>query len=138
MIFAMEIKTKAVAKGRPRYSPNGAYTPRKTKEFEELVQLSFMRKANKENIFKQPSERPINVRIEIEFRPPESLSHKKFKALVGAPHIHRPDVDNIAKAILDALNGLAYKDDNQVSDLYIKKRYGVEDRIVVILEEIMG
>jgi len=136
MIFAMEIKTKAVAKGRPRYSPHGAYTPRKTKEFEELVQLSFMRKANKENVFKEPSQRPISAKIEIELRPPESLSHKKFRTFIGKPHIHRPDADNIAKAILDALNGLAYKDDNQVFELYIRKRYGEEDRIVVILEEV--
>ncbi len=32
------------------------------------------------------------------------------------------DVDNIPKPISDALNELAYKDDNQVSDLLCRKR----------------
>lgn len=35
-----------------------------------------------------------------------------------------PDCDNIAKAILDALNGVAYKDDSQVAELVVKKRFG--------------
>ena len=48
----------------------------------------------------------------------------------------KPDADNIAKAILDSLNGLAYKDDNQIVDLSVKKEYGLENKIIVILEEI--
>lgn len=136
MIFAMEIKEKAIGKGRPRYSKYATYTPKKTKEFEELIKLHFIRKAKKDKMFQQPSLRPISAKIEIEFRPPQSISHKRFILLNGKPHIHRPDIDNITKAILDALNGLAYKDDNQVFELYARKRYGEEDRIVVILEEV--
>ena len=48
----------------------------------------------------------------------------------------KPDVDNIAKAILDSLNGLPYKDDNQVAELVVRKEYGLENRIIVELEEI--
>ena len=40
------------------------------------------------------------------------------------------DVDNIPKPILDALKGLVYSDDSQVTDLLCRKRrYGVELRI---------
>lgn len=35
----------------------------------------------------------------------------------------KPDIDNIAKQILDALNGIAWKDDAQVVRLTVQKRY---------------
>ncbi|WP_460268332.1 RusA family crossover junction endodeoxyribonuclease [Clostridium sp. CTA-17] len=38
----------------------------------------------------------------------------------------KPDVDNIAKIILDSLNGVAYKDDSQIVDLRIIKSYTEE------------
>lgn len=41
----------------------------------------------------------------------------------------KPDTDNISKIILDALNGLAYYDDNQVTDLTIYKLYATTDEI---------
>jgi Holliday junction resolvase RusA-like endonuclease len=37
--------------------------------------------------------------------------------------ITKPDVDNLAKAILDALNGVAYEDDSQVYSLEVQKWY---------------
>ncbi len=46
----------------------------------------------------------------------------------------KPDCDNIAKIILDALNGLAYDDDAQVVKLYVEKRYGAFDHVTVVLE----
>ena len=41
-----------------------------------------------------------------------------------------PDVDNIPKPILDALNGLIYADDTQVSDMACRKR-DLRDDIVI-------
>ena len=35
-----------------------------------------------------------------------------------------PDTDNLAKSLLDALNGLAYGDDKQIVELEVKKFYG--------------
>ena len=43
----------------------------------------------------------------------------------------KPDVDNIAKSILDALNGFVFKDDNQVSKISVEKRYALEEKIIV-------
>ncbi|WP_332834903.1 RusA family crossover junction endodeoxyribonuclease [Clostridium perfringens] len=39
----------------------------------------------------------------------------------------KPDVDNIAKIILDSLNGVAYKDDSQIVDIRIIKKYTEDD-----------
>lgn len=46
-------------------------------------------------------------------------------------YMHKPDADNIGKIILDALNGIAYADDNQVTQLNIKKNYGSKSCIKV-------
>lgn len=35
----------------------------------------------------------------------------------------KPDCDNVAKMICDALNGLAYKDDAQIVNLNVLKAY---------------
>jgi Holliday junction resolvase RusA-like endonuclease len=37
--------------------------------------------------------------------------------------VTKPDVDNLAKSVLDAINGVAYKDDNQIVDLVARKVY---------------
>ncbi len=44
----------------------------------------------------------------------------------------KPDCDNTIKAILDALNGVAYKDDSAVTDLVFYKRYTTGDPYVEV------
>ncbi len=51
--------------------------------------------------------------------------------LNGAGYMHKPDSDNIAKIILDGLNGIAYIDDNQVTKLKVNKIYGIKSYIKV-------
>lgn len=48
----------------------------------------------------------------------------------------KPDIDNIAKSILDALNKLAYRDDTQVVTLHMEKHYAEDPRVEVEIEEI--
>ena len=40
----------------------------------------------------------------------------------------KPDIDNIVKIILDALNKIAFKDDNQITKIEVEKRYSKEER----------
>ena len=48
----------------------------------------------------------------------------------------KPDADNIGKVVLDALNKVAFKDDNQVSSLFIEKRYSEdEEKIEIEVDE---
>lgn len=46
------------------------------------------------------------------------------------------DCDNLAKAILDSLNGIAYKDDSQVCELSVRKMYGEVPKVIVLLTEL--
>ena len=47
----------------------------------------------------------------------------------------KPDADNIAKAVCDALNGIACKDDSQVVDLTVRKHYSKFPRVQVFISE---
>ena len=48
----------------------------------------------------------------------------------------KPDLDNLQKALLDAMNGIVYKDDSQIVEINnIKKYYGVRPCIMVDIEE---
>lgn len=51
--------------------------------------------------------------------------------LNGIGYMHKPDADNIAKIVLDGLNSIAYDDDNQITELIVKKIYGSKAYIKV-------
>jgi len=66
---------------------------------------------------------PVSVTINLTFpRPPSHLNKSGVKAT--APRLPKPDVDNVAKAVLDAINGVAWEDDSQVAELIVRKSYG--------------
>lgn len=62
-------------------------------------------------------EGPVSVRIDV-FR---ALPGSRPKRVLGEPDTMTPDIDNIAKAVLDGLNGIAYDDDKQVVELHVYK-----------------
>lgn len=113
-MITVEIEATPIPKGRPRLNSNGVvYTPRRTKEFEELI--GWYTKA----FIKKPYETPIKLLIDIYSRT-------------------RADIDNLAKSIMDGLNGVAYIDDRQVIDLRIRKFNQVgKEKIIINLEEII-
>lgn len=136
MKYSFEILEKPIGKERPRINryTGKIYTPTKTSSFEEKVQWYFTRKYN---IATEPSIRPFKAKITAVFRSPEKLSKKKKEELLhNIDYTKKPDADNIAKIILDSLNGLVYKDDSQVSVLLVLKNYGEKDKVIVELEEI--
>lgn len=127
------IPGKPAGKGRPRLGKYGTYTPPKTVNYETLVKLTFM------NYYKnfEPMKKAVAAKITAIFAVPKSYSEKKKQeALFKIDYTHKPDVDNIAKIILDSLNGLAYVDDSQVSCLLVFKNYGEQEKVIVELEEI--
>lgn len=118
-----------VGKGRPRFAKRGSfvqtYTPEKTASYENLVKVLAMQ-AMKGT---QPLPYPVRVAIDVAICPPVSWSKKK-RAQALSQLIHptgRPDIDNVAKGILDAMNGVAYLDDKQVISLTVRKFYRDSD-----------
>jgi len=72
---------------------------------------------------------PLNVVIDAVFERPKSHT-KKSGVKPDAPKLPRPDVDNIAKAVLDALQDVM-GDDSLVARLVVEKSYGTEARTTV-------
>ena len=70
-------------------------------------------------------EKGFFVRIVASFNPPKSFSKKKREAALNgeiAP-MKKPDSDNIAKLVLDSLNGFAWSDDAKVTRLIVEKTF---------------
>jgi Holliday junction resolvase RusA-like endonuclease len=102
----------------------GAYTPQKTKDYEESVRRAFAAYG----LSPFPSDgRYLCAYIRAWFPVPKSCPKKQRKQLVGAMHIKKPDGDNLTKSILDALNKIAYDDDSRVSVSACVKRYTYRD-----------
>ena len=118
----------AVPKQRPRISGRRAYTPKRTKDYEERV-LNAFRSSYSGFYPAFGKDTPVSVEIRIGQAIPKSWPKKKrLQAELGdiVPLSRNGDIDNIAKSILDALNGFAYEDDCQVVRLKITKSYSME------------
>jgi Holliday junction resolvase RusA-like endonuclease len=110
MIIQFTVPGVPVGKGRPRVTKYGTYTPRKTKDYEELVRRCWQTQSGQGF----SGGIPLLAFIVAYFPIPKRTSKKKAAAMDGTFHLHKPDSDNIAKAVLDALNGLAYPDDSAI------------------------
>lgn len=120
-----EIPGKPFAKQRPRLGKWGAYTPKETVSFERTVGQYAM------DAFNAPIEGPVHLIVRAVFEPPKSWSGKKKRDHLGKPHIQRPDLDNIEKAILDGLNRIAFADDAQVCSTECRKLWGTDAKTLV-------
>lgn len=133
-----EIMGAPVGKRRPRFSTiNGFAQAIKVQadvEYENMVRLMFnLNKPSDYDLF----DKPVSVRIEAYFPIPKSFSKKRAEeATAGVIHPQKkPDADNIAKIICDALNNVAYHDDTQVIELIVVKKYAREPKVKVALAE---
>jgi Holliday junction resolvase RusA-like endonuclease len=119
-------KIDPIAKGRPRFRiPKGrnyplVYTDSKTAAYEIAVKMITRTQLPKG--FK-PFDGAIKVTISIEIARPKSVTREY-------PTV-KPDLDNYAKALLDALNGLVWHDDAQICWLEVKKTYNIQSLITI-------
>lgn len=121
MIY-FEIPGEPQGKARARTVKGHSYTPQKTVLYENLIKTCFLAAENKETYFdKEPIEMYINALYPI----PKSTT-KKDRERIARKELFptkKPDADNIAKVVCDALNGIAYHDDTQIVKLTIRKLY---------------
>jgi Holliday junction resolvase RusA-like endonuclease len=124
-------------KGRPRFARRGAfthaYTPEKTKTYEDEIRYM----ARCAMGASPPLETPVTVAIYIRMEIPKSFSKQKRKdALAGIiKPMKTPDADNCAKCFLDAMNGHVYLDDKQVVNLHVTKVYSEIGAVEVMVRE---
>ena len=120
-----------VPKGRPRWGNGRTYTPVATSCAETVVRAAWWHA----NGHRQPANGPVEVHLQAVFLPPATWPKwRRDAALNGSiRHTTRPDLDNIEKLILDALNGCAWRDDAQVFQVTKTKVYGPQAGVHVTL-----
>jgi len=130
MNYSFTVQGKPQGKQRPRVTKGGkhTYTPQATKDYQNVVNICY----------KGPyfPEKPLYVTMVCYYPIPKATSMKKRKLMLEGKlrPIVMPDIDNVAKCILDALNKKAYKDDNLVVQLCISKFYG-EPKVEVSIND---
>tara|TARA_R100000655_G_scaffold64149_1_gene102670 strand:+ start:904 stop:1314 length:411 start_codon:yes stop_codon:yes gene_type:complete len=96
-----------VALGRPRMSRWGAYTPKKSVEYQREMLQGI-------EIDHEPITGPIKVSMSFCHKRPGRLNRKK-DTVARIPKVTKPDIDNMIKMVLDVLTKAgAWNDDNQV------------------------
>jgi len=134
MIVTFIVEGEPQGKGRHRTTKKGiTYTPDKTVLYENWVKVCYQSRTINKTL-----EGPLAMYIDAYYTIPKSKS-KKIKEQMRKGILRpqkKPDSDNIAKAILDSLNGIAYKDDAYVVDLTVRKYWADEGFVKVRLEEL--
>ena len=126
MIFTVVGRIRG--KGRPRFGGGHAYTDKRTRDYEELIAEEYRISGGK--MF----DGAVSIKVAALFPVPKRAS-KKDKELMLNDKIRptkRPDIDNILKAVLDALNGIAYDDDAYVVSVSGKKIYADNPEQLII------
>lgn len=126
------IPGQPVGKGRPRFTKTGhAFTPSKTAQYEALIRRLWDKSY-------PPMEGAVAVKIIAGCQVPKGSSRKQRSLMLGGdiPHTKKPDVDNIAKIVMDGLNGLAYHDDAQVVELTVRREYMAVPAVIVRISKL--
>ena len=136
MVYEFEVLGKVVGKGRPRvntYTGN-IYTPNTTKDYESLIREYFL--VNNKG-FKKVIEGRVKINIIAYLKIPKSVKKQEVEKMLNneISPLKKPDIDNIIKVVLDALNKFIINDDIQVSKIEAEKRYALEEKICIKIEE---
>ena len=147
MSLNIYVPGEACAQGRPRFSSftgkdgktyTHAYDPVKSKNYKSFIKVMAIDAMDKQHW--KYTDLPLEVEIFVYQTVPKSKT-KKFKEAVERGQERpttKPDVDNVAKTVLDALSGVIYKDDKQIVSLTVKKYYTVNEPYVQVLLKVWG
>ena len=118
VLIQCTVPGQPVPKARPRFSSRSgvAYTPKKTKEYEKNIKLYLKQTTTLHNV-----QGAVHVSLNIVFKRPKYMQHHKYPDGLVL-HTKRPDLDNVIKAVLDALNSVL-NDDAQVAKITATKYY---------------
>ncbi len=124
-------------KARPRFRKVGnfvqTYTPQKTKSYEDEIKM-FARAAMGSS---KPLETPVDLYLYIRKGIPASYSKKRRNDCISGTEqvTTKPDIDNVLKAFMDAMNGIVYLDDKQIVTINCAKVYSEVSGVDVLVKE---
>ena len=125
-------------KGRPRFARQGnfvkTYTDDKTASYEDQIRFYALKAMGST----EPIKRPVGVYIYIRVGCPKSYPKKRVEACLSGLErpTKKPDIDNIVKVFLDAMNKIVFDDDTQVVDVHVTKVYNAQAGVDVMVQEL--
>lgn len=143
-MIELTVYGEPIAQGRPKFSVNqkkngkiftSARDPRPSKDYKAYVKMM----ASNVRPHK-PLDGPIAFELAIYRMIPKSTTKKRRAAIDSGEcrPVVKPDVDNVYKAVSDALTGLIYQDDKQIVDVHIAKFYSDNPRVEIKIHELDG
>lgn len=99
---------------RPRFSRWGTYKDAAAKAWESAIRDAFLAQGGADRA-------SFADEVHVTVRTSRRLPSGRPKRVQSEVDLFKPDIDNVLKAVLDALNGTAYKDDKQVTLLVGEK-----------------
>jgi len=110
------------------------YDPKESKEFKNFVKMTAAKYAPVSLL-----EGPLALSITVYRMVPKSFSAKRRVQALDPEDgriypVTRPDVSNYVKGIEDALTGIIWKDDAQITDLFVFKRFGEKPGAQIIIQ----
>lgn len=130
---------KPQGKGRPRYTVRGghavAYTPESTRAYEAQI-----RQAWQEQDGRDFGPAALALIVTAYYPVPSRARKAEREAMLSGqvPVRDKPDLDNVVKAVMDALNSTAYEDDKQITHINAARTYSEDPRIEIDLIPIKG
>lgn len=85
-----------------------------------------------------PLQGPLELSVQAVYLRPKSHTRKRRQAVGAEWKTSKPDADNISKIVKDALNTIAWLDDQQVAALHVWKQYGEKPCLVVKIVQLGG
>ncbi len=115
---AFTIPGEPVAFARSGGNGKIRFTPKRQRDFMALAKLA----AAKAMAGAPPMSGPLRMAIRASYIVPSSWTKKRRDA--ARWRTARPDADNVAKLVADAINSIVYEDDAQIAALEVQEIYG--------------
>jgi Holliday junction resolvase RusA-like endonuclease len=128
---------QVAGKGRPRFARQGTfvktYTDAKTSSYEDQIRFYALKAMGSSEPLKTALEAFIYIRLPV----PKSYPKKRVAACLSGSEwpCKKPDWDNVAKSVCDAMNGIVCVDDSQIVECHVRKVYATDAGVDILIKE---
>lgn len=137
MQICFEVPGQPRGKGRPRFARRGnfvkTYTDAATASYEDQIRFYALQAMGSSEPLKTALEAFIYIRLPV----PKSYPKKRVAACLSGSEwpCKKPDWDNVAKSVCDAMNGIVCVDDSQIVECHVRKVYATDAGVDILIKE---
>lgn len=133
--FSVHAEIEGKGRARANWARRVVHTPAATIRYEKMVKAEAEDVMRRKGIAAFPKGAAVRMDLIIRLTPPQSTSKAKRASMLSGEirPTKKPDVDNVVKAIGDALNGVAFVDDVQIASLHVERIYAPSEGLDVVI-----